>query len=297
MSDPTGSNLTVHEAAQLDQSSRLAELLKLGTRMRALRTDLDVATAVNDAAGGDFLGSVTDLTTTAPPAAPTDGDAYIVASVATGVWAGHEDDHARWSDAAAAWVFTTPTDGTESFDEDTNVHQRFNGGSWTPGGGASPPASETVAGVIEIATQAEANLGIVDDRTLTPLKLATFPAVAALHRPAVVSTGPTHGTDIAVAIKAIDHLGADKAAAVPFKWWLSSSAATGAKSGTAADGGVSLSVGSLIDTDEAGLSGYGVTHTDGACTVDVSHTGGALNQYLWVEMGGVVAVSAVLAFT
>ena len=43
---------------------------------------------------------------------------------------------------------------------------------WTPFGNTVPAATETVAGVAELATQAETNAGTDDARIITPLKLA-----------------------------------------------------------------------------------------------------------------------------
>jgi len=45
---------------------------------------------------------------------------------------------------------------------------------WTSFGTAAAAASETVAGIIEIATQAETDTGTDDARAITPLKLATW---------------------------------------------------------------------------------------------------------------------------
>lgn len=46
--------------------------------------------------------------------------------------------------------------------------------TWTPFGVVTPQASETVAGKIEIATQAETDAGTDDARAITPLKLKTW---------------------------------------------------------------------------------------------------------------------------
>lgn len=45
---------------------------------------------------------------------------------------------------------------------------------WTNFGTIAPPASETVAGIAEIATQAETDTGTDDERIVTPLKLANW---------------------------------------------------------------------------------------------------------------------------
>ncbi len=45
---------------------------------------------------------------------------------------------------------------------------------WVVFGTVSPPASETTAGIAEIATQAEVDAGVDDSRIVTPLKLANF---------------------------------------------------------------------------------------------------------------------------
>jgi hypothetical protein len=46
--------------------------------------------------------------------------------------------------------------------------------SWVTFGTAAPSASETTAGIAEIATQAETDAGTDDARIVTPLKLATW---------------------------------------------------------------------------------------------------------------------------
>lgn len=46
---------------------------------------------------------------------------------------------------------------------------------WTTFGTSAPPASESTAGILEIATQAETDTGTDDARAITPLKLANWP--------------------------------------------------------------------------------------------------------------------------
>ena len=47
-------------------------------------------------------------------------------------------------------------------------------GAWSPVSSTVPPASETVAGIAELATQAEVDLGTDDKRIVTPLKLISL---------------------------------------------------------------------------------------------------------------------------
>ena len=47
-------------------------------------------------------------------------------------------------------------------------------GAWSPVSSTVPAASETVAGIAELATQAEVNAGTDDERIVTPLKLTTL---------------------------------------------------------------------------------------------------------------------------
>jgi Protein of unknown function (DUF2793) len=53
--------------------------------------------------------SVLDLTRTAPPSSPSEGERHAVASGATGAWAGHANAIATWQDGA--WAFLAPNAG------------------------------------------------------------------------------------------------------------------------------------------------------------------------------------------
>lgn len=48
---------------------------------------------------------VINMTTTAPPGSPADGDMYVIASPATGDWATHENAFARYVSNGAFWQF------------------------------------------------------------------------------------------------------------------------------------------------------------------------------------------------
>jgi hypothetical protein len=67
--------------------------------------------------------SVEDRNLTAPPVSPTDGDAYIVAAGATGLWAGQDNNVAYFNNAA--WFFHTPKDGWIAYVLDEQVHYKY----------------------------------------------------------------------------------------------------------------------------------------------------------------------------
>lgn len=116
--------------------------------------------------------------------------------------------------------------------------------------------------------------------------------------PEIVSVGGAHTDTVAVSIKAVDAAGSTVAAATPFTWCLSSSATTGAPSGTTPDGGVAISPGlKRADNIAANIGGVAMTHTDGTSTLTVNHVGGAVDYYLWLEIGGHHVVSTVIEIT
>jgi hypothetical protein len=75
-------------------------------------------------------------------------------------------------------AITTVEEGTDagSSFRQTAVNFTLGSGSvtWTSFGTGSPSASETTAGIAEIATQTETNAGTDDQRFITPLKLANW---------------------------------------------------------------------------------------------------------------------------
>lgn len=84
-----------------------------------------VDTLVN---GLNWQDAVLDKDLTAPPGGPNTGDRYIVASVATGDWATHEDDIAEYN--GVTWDFLTPEEGWSLWVEDEDVNYTWNGSSW-----------------------------------------------------------------------------------------------------------------------------------------------------------------------
>jgi hypothetical protein len=72
--------------------------------------------------------SVLDLTRTAPPSSPAEGERHVVASGATGAWAGHANAIATWQNGA--WAFLVPNIGWCIWSVADNVVFVFDGSVW-----------------------------------------------------------------------------------------------------------------------------------------------------------------------
>lgn len=84
--------------------------------------------------------AVLDRDMTAAPAAPPDGGRYIIASGATGAWAGRDLDIAAWQDGA--WDFLPPREGWLCWVRDEDICLVFDGAAWVPFGGGGAAGSE-----------------------------------------------------------------------------------------------------------------------------------------------------------
>jgi hypothetical protein len=87
---------------------------------------------------------VVDRDLAAPPSSPAAGAVYLVASAATGAWAGKTGQLAYFDQV---WRFVVPNEGMLVWVNDENLHLVFNGTSWdalaTGGGGGSGGGAET----------------------------------------------------------------------------------------------------------------------------------------------------------
>ncbi|SNY47305.1 Protein of unknown function [Pseudooceanicola antarcticus] len=87
--------------------------------------------------------AVADRDLTTPPSDPGEGDRYIVASGATGAWAG-EDGNVAVHDGTA-WLFCTPQTGWRAWVEDEERLVTWRGGAWRDDSGL--PLGATTLGV------------------------------------------------------------------------------------------------------------------------------------------------------
>jgi len=72
--------------------------------------------------------AVLDLTRTAPPSSPADGERHVVASGATGGWTGHANAIATWQDGA--WAYLAPKSGWCIWSGADDVMFVFDGAGW-----------------------------------------------------------------------------------------------------------------------------------------------------------------------
>ncbi|MGE0281729.1 MAG: DUF2793 domain-containing protein [Rhizobiaceae bacterium] len=80
--------------------------------------------------------AIVDRTHTSPPSTPTEGERYIVASAASGPWAGHDDEIAHFLDGS--WAFIAPREGFLAWDAAESQFVTWIGSAWTATGQTIP---------------------------------------------------------------------------------------------------------------------------------------------------------------
>jgi len=89
-----------------------------------------------DAWGGSYAAGVVQVLLEArntPPGLPSDGDAYLVTTVAGGLWAGQEDRIATWNQGTVSWDFTSPSDGDLIYTVADYLNRRYINGNYPAG--------------------------------------------------------------------------------------------------------------------------------------------------------------------
>ena len=129
------------------------------------------------------MPSVINATSTAPPESPNvNGDRYIIAATATGVWAGKENQIA--TTVSGAWEYETPSAGWSVRNLDTGDWLYFNGSTWV-----SAPIINNVRGSITV-DMANADYTLTDSEAESPVILILNPGNGSktLTIPAVPNT-------------------------------------------------------------------------------------------------------------
>lgn len=84
-----------------------------------------------------------------PPASPNDGDAHLITSPATGVWAGRDDDIAVF--VGGSWKFIGPRIGAHVLDEASGAFYHYtSAGVWTGGLGALTVEAKSITPVEQL---------------------------------------------------------------------------------------------------------------------------------------------------
>lgn len=127
--------------------------------------------------------AVVNRITTSPPGSPSNGDRYIIASVATGIWAGKETQIASYENGG--WVYYLPTEGWFAWDKGANEAIIFNT-TWNSLSGGS--------------TVSDAAFALTDD--IDPTKVAKFQLSG-------ITTGTTRTFTVPNVNATLAHLGTD----------------------------------------------------------------------------------------
>ncbi len=96
---------------------------------------------------------VRDDDRTTPPATPADGDRHIVATGATGAWAGHSGKIAAFQDGA--WAFYAPRAGWLAWRQTDGALLVFDGTNWVSAGGGGLSLNPATGGLVGINATAD----------------------------------------------------------------------------------------------------------------------------------------------
>lgn len=74
--------------------------------------------------------SIISRTVTTPPVSPSNEDAYIIPSGATGVWTGQTNAVAIYYNTTNAWIFLTPSNGWSAWSQSDVSFIAYYSGAW-----------------------------------------------------------------------------------------------------------------------------------------------------------------------
>lgn len=85
----------------------------------------------------------------APPAAPAEGNCWLIGTAPSGLFAGHSDEIAGWT--ASGWRYVAPREGLRIFDRSGGSFRLFRAGAWCV---ADAPASPSGGTTIDVECRA-----------------------------------------------------------------------------------------------------------------------------------------------
>ncbi len=101
---------------------------------------------VNEAllAADILLHPAIEAVASSPPAAPANGQCWLVGTAATGAFAGQTDRIAAWSEGG--WRFFAPREGIRAYDIAAAAYRLYAGGAWRL---ASAPTAPTGGSIVD----------------------------------------------------------------------------------------------------------------------------------------------------
>ncbi|MEL7028083.1 MAG: DUF2793 domain-containing protein [Pseudomonadota bacterium] len=155
--------------------------------------------------------SVLSRTVSAPPGSPAEGDRYLVASAASGDWAGQEGRIAAYQDGA--WAFFTPKTGWRLYSVAEDAAIFFDGTAWRgdpPGGLLSLSAADAATRALVLsedhslaaATTSDTTMQIPDRAIVLGVTARVLTAITGATSWDLGVTGATdrYGTSVGVAL-------------------------------------------------------------------------------------------------
>jgi hypothetical protein len=118
--------------------------------------------------------AIADILST-PPGSPSPGARYIVGSAPTGAWSSFTQHDIAEANGQGGWFRYTPAAdcGWLAYVQDENETYQFQDNAWVV---LLRAASDTVAGLIQVATQAEMETATATNRAVTPGRQRHHPA-------------------------------------------------------------------------------------------------------------------------
>ena len=132
-----------------------------------------------------LAGSVEATPLVAPPAGPTLGRLYRVASGATGAFAGHDGALAGWTEGG--WRFILPVEGMRLTERTTGLGLAYRDGAWSSG---SMRASEVLVGGAKVVGARQPAIAEAADGTFidTQARAAVASILASLRNHGLIAS-------------------------------------------------------------------------------------------------------------
>ncbi|MDF1627043.1 MAG: DUF2793 domain-containing protein [Parvibaculaceae bacterium] len=158
--------------------------------------------------GGTSQWSVIDRNLTAPPGAPVEGDTYIPAGPATGVWAGHENEIALFD--GTEWIFTAAQEGDTAWLRNEDLLTAFDGSAWVAVSLPTPIVNDRML-------MTEGGAYVFKDRMEIGRRLAAIQVFDTPYTSGTIGAAD-HGKSYSVDISTVPTISFDDPETLPLGW-------------------------------------------------------------------------------